>query len=615
MAGLPPPPPGVKFTDPPAPAGVTFVDEPGSVFDKPSTGTSLKRIGKAAVKLGVGAGLPIAAGMALGPEASVPARIGAQAVAGAISPYAEYVTSRLTGEHPQVPGIKDALKSAAFNAAFAAPGEALAARAGRAAKVAGEIRALPAEAQTGANVKQALQNREVWKRLGLNDQQIDAAIESPELQAEMARNIAAGKDYKGAFQATLDSTRSDFHARYDKILGPYADTKIDAVPIGQQFEALAQGTGQHELTPTFRGFLQRKGLELTHAGESGGPSVGGVPWKQLPETLKEQIRAQGGAQGVKAPSTEMGIQQIRDLRTELRENLPASATNLDKQAYNQLLTQLNGIEQNTLKHAGATPEQIGALSKLDEEYGTFQQTVKALDPRSERFGTDVAKLLWTNVAKNPADAVNFIRMAESAESLRPGEVMPALRASFMENAIAETRSAAQGRPIEEMRLLQKLQTQYGGDKNLRAVTDAMFGKGNPISNPTTLARALGQLSKPDQVAADAAKGVSPFHVPTWLLRLGVSYSMYGALTGSIASPWTDMHKNPARFLTGMAALYASTAFASKVFTYGDRKVQSAYVNFLLNPSADSLKTFSTVAGGIASGVSSMPTPQEVAAER
>lgn len=619
MAGTPTPPPGYKLDAPSPPPGYKLdQDTSGSIFD--TGGQKLKSIGKSIGKFAAGAAPVVAATMVPGyGEASVATKIGLQALGGAVSPYTEYAASKLMGENPQLPGVRQAAVSAGFAVAGGLVGEAIF-PAGRAAAVSQEIRALPEEAQTAANVKQAMRNRDFWKAHGLNDQQIDQVLQSPKTQAEIeaanAAGRAAGVQYKGAFQAVKDNTANQFHVRYDAILGPHANVRIDATPIGKEFEALAQGTGQHELTPTFRGFLQRKGLELTKAGESGGPSVGGVPWKQLPENLKAQIRAQGVKQGVTAPSGELSPQDIRDLRTELRENLPSSATNLDKQAAQQLGDKLTQLEQDTLKANGATTEQLASLKAVDQEYGDFQQSIRALDPRSERFGPDVANLLWSNAAKNPSDALNFIAMAQAADAAKPG-VMADLRKSFLDKAMAETRTAAQGRPVEEMRALQKMQTQWGGDKQTKAVLTAMFPD-SPLQDPTTMARVIGRLSNPDQSAADSAKSVladlgKAVVTPKWMVRLGLMYYMiqqwggHGGLFSNIGKPEV--------LAPAMAELWLSGKTAEAVFGWGDRQIQRRYVDFLLNPNATTMRNFGALLGAGAAAGESMPTPQKVAAER
>lgn len=581
----------------------------GSVFEPP--GSKLKRLGKAAGKFAAGAALPYAAGAIAGPEAGIATRVGLQAVAGAAAPYAEYGISKIMGENPQVPSLGQAARSAAFAAGITGAGEVLGAFVpkGAGSEVAGQIRSLPSEAQTAANVKTAVKNRAFWKSLGVPEDQIDAAIKSPEAEREVTEALAAGKSYKGAFQNVIDSERASFKSRYDTLLGPAKDLKISAVPIGQQFEAAAQAGGEHEITPAFRSFLQRKGLELTKAGDVSGPSVGGVPWKNLPEKLKDQLRSQGKVQGIRTPSEEYGVQDVRDLRTELRENLPGGATNLDKKVYQELTQQLNDEETAMLKRGGATAEQIGGLKALDDEYGVFQQTLKSLDPRSEKFGADVGKVLWTNATRNPSDALNFIRMAQAADKVSPG-TMDQLRSSFLQNAIAETRAAAQGRPIVELGAIQKLQQQWGGDKQLRGVMKAM--NLDALGDPTTLSKIIGALSKPDQIAADAARGQNPFRVPGWLLHIGNAYATYAIITGSPLGPWTDMRKNPVRFAAGMATLMATSAVAGRIYSYGSQKVQRAYTNFLLEPNQQTLRNVSTLIASGAVGIEGMPTAESVA---
>ena len=613
MGGTPPPPPGFKVDTPAPPPGFKLdkgTDLPGSVFDKPTAGQRLKRIGKAVAPFVAGTALPIAASALVGPEAALPVKVGAQALAGAAQPYVEAGVNKLTGGSPQAPTLRTVVTSAAFNAGLSALGESL--TPGKASKVAGQIKGLPEEAQTVGNVKQAMRNRDFWIKSGASPEQADRIVTMPEtdLEALTKQNVKAGQDFKGAFQSVLDHQRAEFKTRYDAVLGEAGKAPGDPLPIGQAFENAAQGAGQHELSPAFRGFLQRKGLEITHAGESGGPSVGGTPWKQLPQKLKDQIIAAGGAKDIQSPGGSPN--ELRQLRTELRENVPSNATNLDKQTANQLNEMLTKEIDSRMTAAGAQPEQIAAMHSLDEEYGRFQDTIKKLDPRSGTFGSQISDLLFDKQMKNPEQAVNFIRMAQAAEQANPGEVMPQLQSSMMDHILSETKQQAQGRPVEEMRLIQNLQKQWGGDRNASAVMGAVFGKDSPMANLTTASKVLGALANPDAVASKTAEksGLGAFQltVPHFLLRLGVAYAAYSALTGSPTGPWQDMRKDPTRFLLGLAGLMASTTVASKIMSSTDTALKDSYVNWLLDPSDKTISNLGTRMGAVAGGITSAPTP-------
>ncbi len=585
-----------------APKTLTDADMAGSVYEP--TGQRLKRQGKTAAELAVGVALPAAASYFTG-GASIPVQIGAQALAGAAQPYAEAGVEKAFGGSPLMPGWKDAARSAAFTAGAAMIGEGIAGKAGTGAAAGAEIKALPKEAQTVGNLRQALRNRDFWKAHGLTDDQIDAAVKTPEIQTDLAKQIAAGQQYRGAFQTVIDETRKTFKARYEPLIPK--DVKVDSVPIGQAFEGAAQAGGEHEITPSLRSFLQRKGLELTRAGETTGPSVGGVPWKALPEKLKEQIRAQGGKQGIATPTSDLGIQGLRDLRTELRENISASATNLDKKVASQLNDQITKAIDEHL-----TPEQRGAMKALDEEYGRFQEVIKKLDPRSEKYGDDVANALMDPMVKNPNDAANFIRLAKAAEAARPGEVMPQLRAAMLDKFVNEARVG--NRPMDEMRALQKIQETWGGQKGTQAVLSQVFGKDSPIASPATMARVLGVLQTSDRIAADASQGLMKqagmfLRSPEFLMRLALSYGVYRAIAGGTGSPWKDI-SDPGKMLPPLMAFWLSGKMARFALGAADTRIQHAYVNFLLNPSdARVVQKWAAVAGGSAGALTSLPSEQ------
>jgi hypothetical protein len=583
----------------PIPTDATIDDSggaPGSVFE--STGQKLKRVLVPAAASAIPAVAGAEEGAAIGTMASpgigtaIGGAVGA-GIGGAFSPYiAEQARAAVTGQPYQRPSLHDVATSVAWNAGLTGLGGAVDLAGGKYEKVSPEIKALPQVAQTGGNIKQAMRTRDFWGQMGLNDSEIDRAMSSPDLQNRMVEQVENGQRYKGAFQKILDHTRGQFEERYRAILG--GDKTVNAAPIGQTMEAAAQSEAQHELTPTFRNFLQRKGLELTRAGETTGPSVGGVPWKQLPEKLKAQLQAQGAGQGVKTPTSNMSVQELRDLRTELRENLPSTATNLDKKVYQGLNQQITQSYESQL-----TPEQRAQLGVVDAEYGRFQDTVRTLDPRQERYGAQVANALFSPMVKNSGDALNFIKLAKEAEAARPGEVMPQLRQAFLGRAIDNARIGTQGRPFEELKALRQLQEQWGGEGNLRLVLNEMF-PGSPLIDATKFSKVLGALSRPDEVAANAAQGIGRLKPPAWLLKIGGTYALYSAMTGSPTSPWTDMHKDPMRFAAGMAAAWAGLGVASKVLGSSDTGLKKAYVDFLLNPDQRRFRTFGELlgAGGI-----------------
>jgi hypothetical protein len=567
-----------------------------SIFE--TTGQKLKRIGKAIAPSAAAMGSAITGSEVGGALGGPVGAVAGAAVGGAAAPFAARGTQALvTGEPYQGPSTREVVKSAVTNAAwtgvFAGLNSYLA---GSAKEVAPEIESLPAEMKTHAAVTQAMQNRDFWQRMGLDDQQITETLSTPGALQQAADDLLKANRTKQAFQTMLDANREDFNTRYTAagtVEGKNVwQTPVDARPIGESFEKFGQGgEGQHELTPSFRGFLQRKGLELTQAGESGGPSVGGVPWKQLPEKLREQIRAQGGA----PDTSQLNIEDLRDLRTELRENVPTGATNLDKQAAAQLNQQITTLYEDELRKAGTSSEQVGAIRAIDEDYARWSRAVKTLDPRSTRFGDEAADKLFSPMFRKPDQAVELIKYAQKAEDMRPGEVMPQFKSAFLDRAIQDVKTVSKGDPLKEAKAIGDLARKWGGDKNTRVVLKSLFGD-SPMSNPDTMRAVVGSLSNPDIAKAKMGGVFANIKPPAWLVRLGVAYSLYSALTGSPTGPWTDMHKNPARFAVGMTGMIMGTAFGGRILTYGETGLQNAYVNFVINPNATNLKTFGEAMG-------------------
>lgn len=610
---------------------------PGSVFDNPTIGQKLKRIGTGIAPFVAGTALPVAAGTAAGalagPEVSAPTaiatRVGAQAVAGALTPYAEYLTSKVMGQHPDLPTAKQVIHSTVLNGALAGLGEAGGALAGKAQvadEVRGELSKLPQSERTLARTRQIrkaleertakasaeaakissqdLRNRDFWKAQGLNDQQIDEVMSTPELEEQAARSIQQADKIKGAYQAVRQHARTDFTKRYDDAYGALAQQPVDPRGIGQQMEQWGQGEGQHELTPSWRGFLQRKGLELTKAGDIGGPSVGGVPWKQLPEKLKEQLRTQGAAQGLEDIGNEqMSISQLRDLRTELREQLPSNPTNLDKKAYQQITAKIDELHDQTLRENGATEEQIGRIKGIDADYGRWMDTVRKLDPTSEKFGEDVANELYSSMAKNPAQARNFILMAKAAEQARPGEVMPQLREGFLNKAIAETRKP--GQPFEELKALRKLQNTWGGDQAMRAVTGEIFGKDSPLADPTKFTRVVEAASDPEPIAHRAAQNVGHSILHSSYMQGMVLYGVGAATVLGIdhGGLWNALSggKGPAAQALAIGSLLLGPQAIGWAARSGNSPLQRALLGFITNPNSANMVRYAGQFAGSFSG--------------
>ena len=579
----------VKFAHPPS--GLPPEDE--SIFSRPTTtGEKIESGIKTAAELSVGVGIPMAAGFALGPEASIPAKIAVQGAAGAVTPYAEAGLARLWGDRPGMPGWEDALKSAAFNAGLTSVGEGVGTLVGKATVVRPEIEAFPG-LQSRQTIKQAVRNREFWRRQGLNDTQIDHVLSSPDSQARLIEQIQAGQQTRQAFQAVLDHTRDAFRSRYAQVFGNAAQTPVDVMPLGRQFVALAKGSGQHELTPSFSKFLEDKGRELTQAGQRAN----------LTNVFKTQIAQQGGQ--LQAPTYNLSLEDLQKLRTELRENVPRGATNLDRQIASQLNDQITQMMEQPL-----TNDQRLGLRATDADYGRFQDVIKKLDPRGERYGEQVANVLFDPMVSNPGDALNFINMAQEAEQARPGEVMPQLREAFQQKMLTEGR--VPGKPFEELRVLRKLQDKWGTDKNMRAVMGAIFGKDTPMANPVTFTKVLGFADNPRSVID--AIGEKPWRWRSILSSPYMqAYAMFGVMAGASGVKggglWGSLtgQKGGDAQVLAVASMILSPLIIGKVIGSGNRTLQNAMVNFMTKPEpANMIRYMGALSGATGGGLISLP---------
>lgn len=636
---------------------VPVEDLPPSVMDPRSNtvGQQLKRVGKALLPSAAGMGTAIGGAEAGGAVAGIPGAIVGGIAGGAAAPSVEaHTQAAISGQPVQEPTAHDVIKSAIINGVFtgvAKLGEVAVGAAKTEDAVRAELAKLPATERTLGKAKQIrtalkdratsqaaetakvtaqdIRNRDFWKAHGLNDQQIDEVLKTPDLQKQLAASIEGATKYKGAFQTVLDHQRADFKIRYDAVLGEHGAASVNPAPIAQQFEQLAQGAGQHELTPTFRNFLQRKAKEITGEQEAIDTSKygttrnasGAAAIRVSPAQLKALNAKLSGEAVEEGGKTVKDINGLRSLRTELRENLPASATNLDKQAANQLNQKLTQEIDSKLTEAGAKPEQIAGMHALDEEYGRFQDTIKKLDPRSGKFGNQIANLLFDKEAKNPEQALNFMSMAKAAEQANPGSVMPQLREALTNKLLAEGRSSAG--PMDELKLLRKLQDQWGGDKASRAIMGEMFGKDDPLADPATFARVVEapESSEPLKLAARNPQAVRSI-LSSPYFQGAIAYNMIAMAAGQKGgSPIGHLFnpKSPEDFAEALIGMGLGSVGIGLAIRTGRPALSRALVSMVNSPTAPAVTRYMTEFLG--SGAASMstgptlPTPAETAAGR
>ena len=326
----------------------------GSVFE--SGGQKLKRYAKAitpaAAGIGTaGAGAPLGAviGEAIDPlGGGIPGAMIGSAISGAAVPYAEYGAAKAVGQDPNLPSAMEVAKSIGLNMAFEGMGQMKAASQAARVAVKPEIEALPAELRTGAGIKAAVRSRDFWHKNGVPDSQIDELLRNPD-SAEQAlkESIERGQRLKDHFQGVVDAKRADFTTRYDAAYKHgdinMLDEPVDVSPIAKQMVALSD-QGDRELTPSFAKWLKSKGVEL----ETGG--IDPLAGKMSPEDIasltpaqrkqaeeffskakdstklapKDSFREETAvAPTDEVPTPRSKVQSLRDLKTELRENMPS----------------------------------------------------------------------------------------------------------------------------------------------------------------------------------------------------------------------------------------------------------------------------------------------------
>lgn len=645
MAGSIPIPPDATVGAPPTSVAVPIPPDAtvgDSVFDTPTTPPTaaeipgrVSELGKSAIEAGSGlvtaqggtmAGTEIGGALG-GPPGALAGGLIGSAVGGGAAPVVEAGAAKAMGENAVMPTTGEIISSAGLNLGFHALGELGAARSAK-LRAAG-ARDLPIEQTNSVQVKQLAKNRDFWKTLGVSDEQIDSIMARPDAEKLLQTQVQAGNKAKQAFQKVADETRAGFNQQYETLLGPHADVKTPVQDIAQTLNTLSQGTesGQHELTPSFQGFLARKAKELS-APDVEDPLAQFFSPDELKSMTPNQRKGYLAALPQKGASTniagvkganyrptsgqaepvvdvpqprQLGIQDIRDLRTELGENLPTGATPLDRKAYAQVNQLLNDRQDSMLAQSGATPEQIGGLHDLDQKWGQFQTTLKALRPDAKDFGADVSNTLWSDAGKSPTLALNLINMAQAAEKARPGEVMPQLRESFLSNLQAQARMGeAQGGPVQEMKVLRKVQDQWRGSSEGQAVLDSMFGKESPMADPTTMSNVLGRLDDPNS-RNKFVKMMESAGPSGWLVR---GAALAGIAGGSIYT----LQSHPDRALP-IAATLLTLGVAGPLLARMNAPAQRAYVKFIMTPEPNTFRSLLNVAGASVTGLSSQPNTQ------
>ena len=548
---------------------------------------------------------PLAASMgtmalsSVAPEASIPLKLGLSLLGGAAAPYVEAGTKKALGEPATMPTWKTALKAGAMNMAF--EGMALK-NSGKLADAAADLSKLPAKQQTLTELRQQVRNTDFLKGLGLDDKQIAEAREDPEGTAQaLYKSHTQGRAVADTFNKTIAGERDRFHQRFDAAYGAQKTASAPVTDIAQSFQQAGQGAGQHELTPSFSSWLERKGkelqgIDLSQVPDPLAPRQAGVPQKMLDPNnpIHAKRIAEMQKQGVipSAPNKPFSVEDMAALRTELHENIPANPTPLDRKAALALDSQITAKWEDTLRKAGASEEQIGRLKGTYQDWGNFQQTVKGLRPGSKDFGEQTADAFFKTAKQNPTLALNFAKMAEDSGT------MPEFRESFIKQLTQEMRGA-QGGPVEEMRAVQKLRSEWGTTDDGKAVLSSVFGKDSPLSNDVEMSKFLGSLDNPktqDALARSArTMGNIGFSGRQAVFLLATGGSLY------------RLQNHPDEWPQVVAAL-GGLAVAPALMARLSGTGQRAMIKMLATPSAEAVNGFLRIAGPSLSTAFSQPSP-------
>jgi hypothetical protein len=580
----------------------------------------------------VGRVAPIAAGAATGaatllaPEMSAPLEVGISAAAGAATPYTEWLASKAVGGKPAAPSWRDAARGAILNSLFTGAAQSSKLVGTGAREVAPEMAQLPEELRTPAAIKAAVRNREFLRRLGMNDEQISEALKNPADIAEaLRRSVDQGQRVADTFKNTVADERARFNEHYADAYGEQANALVDPKAIGQQILNIAEGQGQHELTPTYRNFLLRKGNQLLGDEPRVVPSPGQVVGKgpqyrgmdisepgmkaqilaqqkgvtDTAELAKIRDEARAAAKAREGQPPEFNVPDARELRTELRENVPATPTNLDRKAAHDLNALVTQHYEDALRGAGASEEQLGRLNGIDADYKRFQQTIQKLRPGSKEFGEQTADAFFQTAKQNPTLALNFVRMAQDAGTL------PEFRESFLKQITQELRAASRG-PLTQEEILRKLQTEWRGTEDGKAVLEGVFGKDSPMASPVEFSKVMGSANNPE-ARKNAIATISRYvRSPEFIVRLAGFYATYSLFLGHPGSPWSDYRRDPAGSLEALAETTLTMAGISKVMSHLAPPMQKTFVNWVTNRDPDAFARLIDSSGKVATALTSQP---------
>lgn len=620
-----------------ADSGWVKVDDPsqlkaaeGSVFDTPeaakarrknqivqATGAfnpvpTLKSLGE----IGIGTALATAASI-IAPEYKIlggvldAGKLAGQAVAGAITPWAQSKLAHAFGEPTADPTFGDYMRSAALNVGMAGLGMTISAGANPpgAKAVAPEM-----EGQTVRSindVKAGLMRRDTLKQSGMNDKEIDdwfqRVTKDPTELDKAAYTATVARNMGDMYTKIENNTKNQFGSRFAAM--PYQDRTIPSAPLATSVDGiLAKAPVQARDSSVYK-FLQEKSQQF-QGGSGEAMTIGGQP---VPPELRARL-GQGQAASV-------SLGELRQRITESYENEPRNASPAEKRMMTDYRNQLRQTFDSSMQAAGATPEQLAEIKETYRAYGDTVETLRKLDPRSERLGTEASNALFGGMIKSPDDGVQLVRMVKEADKVHPG-TFTQFKQGFIGHLLSTAQDRAGGEGVmQETRQLAAIQRDIynasGGTKAGATMLKEVFGNG-PLSDPVKLSKVIGKLAKPRpnfQDMSNAQKVIAtlgPSGATNWILRYGLITGFGGMIAGG-SSPMgiSKLMQHPAVMLGALGG-FLLTGKMAQMALGSDSRIANAYMDAVLNGSTENwtkfINTGAAIAGGTLNGMINLPQP-------
>lgn len=538
-----------------------------------------------------------------------------QGAAGLLTTYAQSKLSHALGEPSGDPSFGDYARSAALNIGFTGLGELI--PRGLSPKGA-ETVASRFEGQTErspAQIRAALLDKKVLQQSGMSDQQIEdwftRVSKDPEELTKAANVATVARDMGDMYTKINNSVKGQFNQRFAAM--PFQDRTIPSAPLATNIDGiLAKAPAQARDSSVYK-FLQEKrdGFSGGAGYQSFGPNV--TPEENAALSRNFEIQQQ---------QKSITLGELRQRITESYENEPRNATPAEKRMMTDYRNQLRQQFDSSMQAAGATPEQLNDIKETYRAYGDAQETLRKLDPRSDRLGTEASNALFGGMIKSPDDGVQLIRMVKEADKVHPG-TFTQFKQGFISHLLSTAQERAGGEGVmQEMRqraaIIRDIYNASGGTKGGATMLEEIFGKG-PMSRPDRLAATIGKLAKPRPnwqdmtMAQKAIATLEPSGATNWLLRYSLITGFGGMIAGGSPMGISKLMQHPGIAVASLGAFMLTGKFAQMALG-SDSRIANAYMDAVLSGKTekwvDFIQTSSSIAGGTLNGAINLPTPPE-----